>query len=177
MRLKILYSLISKQNQQYYSQYQQYRYLSNSINLNQQKIVFSGIQPTSIPHIGNYFGAIRQWIDLQEIKTNKMIISIVDLHAITLPKNPKILRDYIIKSAAILLSCGIEPKQTILYQQSSVPYHGQLSWLFSCLSNMSQLTHMHQFKSKSNNLNEIPVGLFGYPVLQTADILLYRYIN
>lgn len=172
MRLIINYSQLFNQQKKLYKKFQQYKNLSNS--LNQQKIVFSGIQPTSIPHIGNYFGAVKQWIDLQEIKSNKMIISIVDLHAITLPKEPKILRDYIIQSAAILIACGIDPKRTIFYQQSSVPYHGQLSWILSCLSNMSQLTHMHQFKSKSSNLNEIPVGLFGYPVLQTADILLFR---
>ncbi|CAF0758069.1 unnamed protein product [Brachionus calyciflorus] len=143
------------------------------------KQIFSGIQPTSIPHLGNYFGAIKQWVDMQnslskDQDTRPMIISIVDLHAITLPKDPRILNDYIYKCAATLVSCGIDPERNILYQQSQVAYHGQLSWILGCKVTMPQLGRMHQFKFKSDGLAEVPLGLYTYPVLQAADILLYR---
>jgi len=140
------------------------------------KTTFSGIQPTSIPHIGNYFGAIKLWLDIQnKLDTNEtLIISIVDLHAITLPKESKILNDYIYKCAATLIACGLDPAKTLLYQQSQVPYHGQLAWILGCKVTMPQLGRMHQFKFKSDGLAEVPLGLYTYPVLQAADILLFK---
>ncbi len=139
------------------------------------KLIFSGIQPTSIPHIGNYFGAVKKWVNLQnESPQSPLIISIVDLHAITIPREAKPLNDYIYKCAATLIACGIDVNKTILYQQSQVPYHGQLSWILTCKVTMPQLGRMNQFKYKADGLAEVPLGLYSYPVLQTADILLFR---
>jgi tryptophanyl-tRNA synthetase len=159
-------------------QAKQFRSCLNHHRSLSSQITFSGIQPTSVPHIGNYFGAIKLWVDIQNNKTNyidnSLIISIVDLHAITVPHNAKLLNDYIYKCAATLIACGIDPDKTILYQQSDVSYHGQLAWILSTKITMPQLGHMHQFKFKSDGLAEIPLGLYTYPVLQSADILLYK---
>lgn len=142
-----------------------------------KRLTFSGIQPTSVPHIGNYFGAIKLWVDIQnrpKSPANSLIISIVDLHALTLPRDAAVLNDYILKCAATLIACGIDPARTILYQQSQVPFHGQLAWIFGTKITMPQLGRMHQFKFKSDGLAEVPLGLYTYPVLQAADILLYK---
>ncbi|KAJ8673592.1 hypothetical protein QAD02_004854 [Eretmocerus hayati] len=135
--------------------------------------IFSGIQPTGTVHIGNYLGAIQNWIELQNSGEN-VVWSIVDMHSITVPHDPKELRQNILKVTATLLACGIDPEKSILFQQSTVPMHAELAWIFSCLVTMPKLTHQPQFKEKSAKLKDIPLGLYIYPVLQTADILLYK---
>lgn len=138
-----------------------------------RKTIFSGIQPTGTIHLGNYFGAVRRWIELQE-SGEDVIYSIVDLHSITLPQDPKTLHSNIIMMAASLIACGIDPNQAILFQQSRVSEHAQFNWVLGCITTMARLNHLPQYKEKSSMLKEIPLGLYVYPVLQAADILLYR---
>ncbi|XP_043486863.1 tryptophan--tRNA ligase, mitochondrial isoform X1 [Polistes fuscatus] len=138
--------------------------------------IFSGIQPTGNVHLGNYLGAIQKWVELQN--SEKMVIwSIADMHSITLSHNPKVLRDNIFKITATLLACGIDPQKSILFQQSSVPMHAELCWILGCITTMARLGHLPQFKEKSESLQNIPLGIYIYPVLQAADILLYRATN
>lgn len=137
------------------------------------KKIFSGIQPTGNVHIGNYLGVIQKWIELQNSKEN-IILSIVDMHSITLPHIPKELSNNILRTTATLLACGINTNHTILFQQSTVPMHAELSWVLGCITTMARLGHLPQFKEKSESLKNIPLGLYIYPVLQAADILLYR---
>ncbi|XP_063705644.1 tryptophan--tRNA ligase, mitochondrial isoform X2 [Culicoides brevitarsis] len=139
------------------------------------KKIFSGVQPTGALHIGNYFGAIKRWVDLQNSGEN-VTYSVVDLHSITLPQDPKVLRDNTMKLTATLLACGIDPKKATLFLQSSVPQHTELSWILGCLTTMTRLTHLPQYKEKSATLKEIPLGLFMYPVLQAADIMLASHV-
>uniref|UniRef100_A0A1B6DU64 Tryptophan--tRNA ligase, mitochondrial n=2 Tax=Clastoptera arizonana TaxID=38151 RepID=A0A1B6DU64_9HEMI len=138
-----------------------------------EKKIFSGIQPTGSVHLGNYFGAIEKWIDLQN-EGNDVIYCIVDLHSITLPQDPQVLKTNILQMTATLLACGIDPSKAILFRQSDVHQHTELCWILSCLSTMAQLAHFPQYKEKSATLKDVPLGLFIYPVLQAADILLYR---
>ncbi|XP_064122806.1 tryptophan--tRNA ligase, mitochondrial-like isoform X2 [Macrobrachium nipponense] len=138
-----------------------------------KRTIFSGIQPTGVLHLGNYFGAIRKWVELQEAGEN-VIYCIVDLHSITLPQDHKALHSQIISMAASLIACGIDPSKAILFQQSKVSEHSELNWVLGCLTTMARLGHLPQFKEKSDKLKEIPLGLYVYPVLQAADILLYR---
>ncbi|XP_046393028.1 tryptophan--tRNA ligase, mitochondrial [Ischnura elegans] len=135
--------------------------------------VFSGIQPTGTLHIGNYFGAVKKWVELQE-SSDSVLYSIVDLHSITLPQDPQVLKKNILEVTASLLSCGISPEKSILFQQSMVPQHTELSWVLGCMTTMARLGHLPQYKEKSASLKEIPLGLFIYPVLQSADILIYK---
>ncbi|XP_015126745.1 tryptophan--tRNA ligase, mitochondrial [Diachasma alloeum] len=135
--------------------------------------ILSGIQPTGAIHLGNYLGAVREWVRYQEIHED-VVWSIVDMHAITAPQDPKELQDNIIKITATLLACGIDPSKSILFQQSSVPMHAELAWVFGSMTTMPRLSQQPQFKEKSEKLKDIPLGLFTYPVLQTADILLYK---
>lgn len=135
--------------------------------------VFSGIQPTGTLHIGNYFGAVQNWVKLQNEKKD-VIFSIVDLHSITLPQDPKTLHFSILQMTATLLACGIEPSKCILFQQSKVPEHTLLGWVLGTLTTMARLYHFPQYKEKSAALRDIPLGLFVYPVLQAGDILLYK---
>jgi tryptophanyl-tRNA synthetase len=142
-------------------------------------VIMSGIQPTGVPHIGNWLAAIEPWRHLQYSPESKnIIISVVDLHAITVPQQPEILRRNISDMIASLLACGIDTKQTIIFQQSSVSEHANLGWLLGCLTTMSRLEHLPQWKEKAGSTDastkEIPVGLFTYPVLQAADILIYK---
>ncbi|XP_073767938.1 tryptophan--tRNA ligase, mitochondrial isoform X1 [Danio rerio] len=136
-------------------------------------LVFSGIQPTGIPHLGNYLGALESWVALQDDYSTVMY-SIVDLHSITQPQDPQVLRDNIMDMAASLLACGIDPTRSILFQQSQVSEHAELSWILGCLTSMPRLRHLPQWKMKSKQKNEGSVGLYTYPVLQAADILLYK---
>jgi len=137
--------------------------------------LFSGIQPTGIPHIGNYFGAIRHWVTLQNSgKYDKTVYSVVDLHAFTVPQEPEVLRSNIRSMVACLLACGIDTSKSVLFQQSRVSGHCELAWLLGCLTNMSKLNHLPAWKEKSEKMKEVPFGLYAYPVLQAADILLYR---
>uniref|UniRef100_A0A5F8GAB5 Tryptophan--tRNA ligase, mitochondrial n=1 Tax=Monodelphis domestica TaxID=13616 RepID=A0A5F8GAB5_MONDO len=136
--------------------------------------IFSGIQPTGIPHLGNYLGAIESWVSLQE-KCSSVLFSIVDLHSITVPQDPAVLHQSILDITAVLLACGINPEKSILFQQSQVPEHSELGWIFGCLVRMSWLQNLPQWKRKNASLKqEGTVGLFTYPVLQAADILLYK---
>ncbi|XP_061915695.1 tryptophan--tRNA ligase, mitochondrial isoform X2 [Entelurus aequoreus] len=135
--------------------------------------VFSGIQPTGVPHLGNYLGALETWVSLQD-QYPSVLYSIVDLHSITQPQDPDRLRANILDMAASLLACGVNPKKAILFQQSQVPEHAELAWILGCLTSMPRLRHLPQWKVKSRQKNEGSVGLYTYPVLQAADILLYR---
>ncbi|GAA6219110.1 tryptophan--tRNA ligase, mitochondrial [Lates japonicus] len=135
--------------------------------------VFSGIQPTGVPHLGNYLGALENWVALQN-QYPSVLYSIVDLHSITQPQDPTQLRSNILDMAASLLACGINPERAILFQQSKVSEHAELSWILGCLTSMPRLRHLPQWKMKSKQKNEGSVGLYTYPVLQAADILLYK---
>lgn len=137
------------------------------------KRIFSGIQPTGNIHLGNYLGAIKQWVQLQQSE-QVVLWSVVDMHSITLPQDPAILKENILRVTATLLACGIEPNKSILFQQSSVPMHAELCWILGCITTMARLGRLPQFKEKSEHLKNIPLGLYIYPVLQAADILLYR---
>lgn len=135
--------------------------------------VFSGIQPTGVPHIGNYLGAIRNWVRGQD--AHESLVCVVDLHAITVPWDPGKLRDETLKVGASLLACGIDPGRAILFVQSHVPAHAQLAWVLTCIARMGELRRMVQFKERSRgDVESIGAGLLTYPVLQAADVLLYR---
>ncbi|XP_075449044.1 tryptophan--tRNA ligase, mitochondrial isoform X2 [Ascaphus truei] len=136
--------------------------------------VFSGIQPTGIPHLGNYLGALQRWAQLQE-EYGCVLYSIVDLHSLTVPQDPAVLREGVLDMAACLLACGIHPDTSCVFQQSQVREHVELGWILGCLTSMPRLRHLPQWKVKSQiQKNEGSVGLFTYPVLQAADILLYK---
>lgn len=135
--------------------------------------IFSGIRPTGGLHIGNYLGAIKQWIALQE--TNECVFCIVDLHAITTPYNPKELQKNILETAAVYLAAGINPEKSVIFVQSEVKEHAELAWLLSTITPMGELSRMTQFKEKSKQYKDyINAGLFNYPVLMASDILLYK---
>lgn len=138
-----------------------------------KETIFSGIQPTGTLHFGNYYGAVQNWVDLQA-QNKDVILSIVDLHSITLPQDPKELNSSILKMTASLLACGIDPERCILFQQSKVPEHALLGWVLGTMTTMVRLYHFPQYKEKSAALKDVPLGLFIYPVLQAADILLYK---
>lgn len=135
------------------------------------KRVFSGVQPTGNIHLGNYLGALKQFVELQN--GHECIYCIVDMHAITVPQDSKILREHILDVAALYLAVGIDPKKSIVFIQSDVPGHAELSWILTCSSYTGELSRMTQFKDKSKNKESAPTGLFTYPVLMAADILLY----
>jgi tryptophanyl-tRNA synthetase len=137
--------------------------------------VLSGIQPTADSfHFGNYLGALRQWVDLQ--RDHQPFFFIADLHAITLEQDPKVLRERTLRAAAQLLAMGIDPARSSIFVQSQVPEHAQLGWVLQCLTGFGEARRMTQFKDKSAKGGEgaASVGLFTYPILQAADILLYR---
>ncbi|HEV8021424.1 MAG TPA: tryptophan--tRNA ligase [Candidatus Lustribacter sp.] len=136
-------------------------------------VVFSGIQPTGSVHIGNYFGAIKHWVSGQDDAEN--IFCLVDMHALTIPQEPDVLRRQTLEFAMVLLAAGIDQAKSRLFVQSHVREHGELTWYLSCVASMGQLQRMTQFKEKSETQRgEVRVGLFTYPVLMAADILLYR---
>lgn len=136
-----------------------------------KKVVFSGIQPSGNLHIGNYIGAVRQWVKSQETGLN--IFCIVDLHAITVPQDPKELKEKTLEVAALILAAGIDPEKSILFVQSHNPDHANLGWVFNCYLSMGQMNRMIQYKEKSEGKEFVSVGLFDYPALMAADILLY----
>ncbi|NMB06874.1 MAG: tryptophan--tRNA ligase [Tissierellia bacterium] len=139
----------------------------------EQKIVFSGVQPSGELTIGNYIGAIKNWIELQDKYT--CYYSIVDLHAITVPQVPKDLRKNTLDLLAIYLACGLDPEKSTIFIQSHVPAHLELTWVLNSISYMGQLSRMTQFKEKSQRSEEnLNAALFTYPVLMAADILLYQ---
>ena len=135
------------------------------------KRVFSGVQPTGNIHLGNYLGALKQFVELQE--DHECIYCIVDMHAITVPQDPKELKEQILDVAALYLAVGIDPKKSIVFVQSDVSGHAELNWILTCNSYTGELSRMTQFKDKSKNKESAPTGLFTYPVLMAADILLY----
>lgn len=135
------------------------------------KRVFSGVQPTGNIHLGNYLGALKQFVELQE--DYECIYCIVDLHAITLPQDPKELRNHILDVAALYQAVGIDPKKSIEFVQSDVSGHAELSWILTCNAYTGELSRMTQFKAKSKNRESAPAGLFCYPILMASDILLY----
>lgn len=138
------------------------------------KTIFSGIQPSGVVHIGNYFGAIKQWVMMQE-EANTSIFCIVDLHAITVPQDPKELKNNIYQMAALYLASGIDPQKSVLFVQSSRPEHTELAWLLNCNTTIGELNRMTQFKEKSEDKKDsVSAGLYNYPVLMAADILLYQ---
>ncbi|MBM7770176.1 tryptophanyl-tRNA synthetase [Actinokineospora baliensis] len=135
--------------------------------------VLSGIQPTADSfHLGNYLGAVRQWVALQD--THDAFYFLADLHAITVEHDPKLLRKRTRVSAAQLLALGLDPARTTLFVQSQVPEHAELGWVMQCLTGFGEAGRMTQFKDKSAKQEVVSVGLFTYPILQAADILLYR---
>lgn len=133
--------------------------------------IFSGVQPTGNIHIGNYLGALKQFVELQE--ENDCLYCVVDLHAITIPNDPKILREHILDVASLYVAVGIDPRKQIIFAQSQVPAHAELAWILMCNSYTGELSRMTQFKDKSKGSESAPAGLFTYPVLMAADILLY----
>lgn len=139
-----------------------------------KKNIFSGIQPSGILTIGNYIGALKQWKDMQE--NFFCIYCIVDLHALTIINNHHInLNKNILDTLALLLSCGINPNKSIIFTQSDIPEHTQLYWILSCFIYYNELNRMTQFKNKyKNHKNKINCGIFTYPILMAADILLYN---
>src|SRR5215207_3851876 len=135
--------------------------------------IFSGIQPTGQKHLGNYIGAIRQYVEGQD--RGEGIYCIVDLHAITVPHNPSDLRERLYDTTAILIAAGLDPDRCILFRQSDVKEHTELCWLLAAVTAWGDLNRMHQFKEKSEQQRElVSAGLFFYPVLMAADVLAYR---
>ena len=135
--------------------------------------IFSGVQPTGNLHLGNYLGAIKNWIALQD--DFECIYCVVDLHAITVPQEPAVLRRAIREVAACLIACGINPEKSILFNQSRVPQHAELAWIFNCVARLGWLNRMTQFKEKAGkNRENATVGLYAYPTLMAADILTYK---
>ncbi|MHB1089034.1 MAG: tryptophan--tRNA ligase [Acidimicrobiales bacterium] len=132
--------------------------------------ILSGIQPSGAMHLGNYLGAIKQWVTVQNPEA---FYCVVDLHALTLEIDPDLLREQTLDCAASLLACGIDPEVSAVFIQSHVPYHAQMSWLLECVASYGELSRMTQFKEKASRKEGYRVGLLTYPVLMAADILLY----
>lgn len=136
-------------------------------------IVLSGCQPSGQLTLGNYLGALKQWVDMQT--DHDCLYMIVDLHAITVRQDPKQLHEACLDGLALYLACGIDPKKSTIFMQSHVPEHAQLGWVLNCYTQMGELNRMTQFKDKAQkNQSNVNVGLYAYPVLQAADILLYQ---
>jgi len=135
--------------------------------------VFSGVQPTGALHLGNYLGALKKFVDLQD--QHECLYCIVDLHAITVPQDPAMLKQQTYEIAAAFLASGVNPKKAIVYNQSRVRAHTELAWYFNCVARVGWLSRMTQFKDKAGKNSEaVSVGLYDYPVLQAADILAFK---
>ena len=138
------------------------------------KKIFSGVQPTGNLHLGNYLGAIKNFVELSNDKKNECIFCVVDLHAITVSQDPKELRDNIRETVATFIASGIDPERSIIFSQSKVSAHSEAAWILSCIARMGWLNRMTQFKEKAGKDKEkASIGLYSYPVLMAADILLY----
>lgn len=138
-----------------------------------KKTIFSGVQPTGVMTLGNYLGAIKNWVALQD--EYNCAYCIVNMHAITVKQDPKELRENTLKAYALMLACGVDPEKSIAFIQSHVPAHAELNWVLSCSTQFGELSRMTQFKDKSRRYaDNINAGLFNYPVLMVADILLYQ---
>lgn len=147
--------------------------MSEEIKSQRKKRSLSLIQPTSVPTLGNYLGAMRGWVDFQE--DFDTIFGIADLHSITVRQDPKKLREQTVQLYALLMSMGLDPEKSILFIQSHVPQHSQLGWLLNCYTQFGELNRMTQFKDKSQqHADNVNAGLFTYPCLMAADILLYQ---
>jgi len=143
------------------------------LTVDTRRRVFSGIQPTGDVHLGNLLGALENWVAQQE--RNEAYYCLVDLHAMTLPFDPRTLRQQVLAGGAVLLACGVDPDRSVLFVQSQVPAHSELAWIFTCIARMGELRRMIQFKDKSKgDAESVGAGLFTYPVLQAADVLLYQ---
>ena len=139
-----------------------------------EKKIFSGVQPTGNLHLGNYLGAIKNFVELNNDNKNNCIFCVVDLHAITVKQDPTELRDNIRETVATFIASGIDPKKSIIFNQSAVPAHSEAAWLLSCVARMGWLNRMTQFKEKAGKDKEkASIGLYSYPILMAADILLY----
>jgi tryptophanyl-tRNA synthetase len=136
--------------------------------------VFSGIQPSGTPHLGSYLGALKNWVTIQDDYENYYCI--VDLHAITVPQDPKVLRHNVRETTAVYLAAGLDPEKSVIFRQSRVSAHTELAWLLNCIAKVGELSRMTQFKDKTQRggAEAASVGLYDYPVLQAADILLYN---
>jgi len=138
------------------------------------KKIFSGVQPTGNLHLGNYLGAIKNFVELSNEKENECIFCVVDLHAITVKQDPKELKRNIRETTATFIASGIDPKKSIIFNQSMVSAHAECAWILSCVSKIGWLNRMSQFKEKAGKDKEkASIGLYSYPVLMAADILLY----
>ncbi|MGL5119174.1 MAG: tryptophan--tRNA ligase, partial [Plesiomonas shigelloides] len=141
--------------------------------VSKKPVVLSGVQPSGELTIGNYMGALRQWVKMQD--EYECLFCIVDLHAITVRQDPATLRKATLDTLALYLACGIDPEKSTIFVQSHVPEHAQLGWVLNCYTYFGELSRMTQFKDKSSRYAEnITAGLFDYPVLMAADILLYQ---
>ncbi|MCJ1386779.1 Tryptophan--tRNA ligase, mitochondrial [Xylographa soralifera] len=151
-----------------------------------QQVIFSGIQPTGVPHLGNYLGALQQWVQLQDqaAHNTKLIFSVVDLHALTVPQDKLQLQRWTIETIASLLAVGLDHNRSTIFCQSDVPAHTEMMWILSCTASMGYLSRMTQWKSKlalkedaspldQNERAKLKLGLFSYPVLQAADVLVH----
>ena len=140
-----------------------------------KKTIFSGVQPSGILTLGNYIGALRNWVSLQDSGEYDCIYCVVDLHALTVRQDPAALRRRCVETLALFIACGLDPEKNVMYCQSHVPAHSELSWLLGCFTYMGELQRMTQFKDKSQkHADNINAGLLTYPVLMAADILLYQ---
>ena len=138
------------------------------------KKIFSGVQPTGNLHLGNYLGAIKNFVELNDKKENECIFCVVDLHAITAKQNPRELKENIKETVATFIASGIDPSKSIIFNQSKVPAHSEAAWILSCVARIGWLNRMTQFKEKAGKDKEkASVGLFSYPILMASDILLY----
>lgn len=141
--------------------------------MDEKKIIFSGIQPSGTPTLGNYLGSIRNWVSLQN--DYRCIYAMMDMHTITVRQEPAVLRRHTLELLALYIACGIDPEENILFIQSHNPAHAELAWVLNCYTYMGELQRMTQFKDKSaRHAENINAGLFTYPVLMAADILLYQ---
>ncbi len=141
--------------------------------MSKKKLVFSGVQPTGNLHLGNYLGALKNFVSLQ--KEMECIYCVVDLHAITVFQNPKELKNNVLETVASFLATGLNPKKSVIFNQSSVSGHAELAWIFNCVSRIGWLNRMTQFKDKAGSDKEkASVGLYIYPNLMASDILLYK---
>ena len=139
-----------------------------------KKKIFSGVQPTGNLHLGNYLGAIKNFVELNNDNENECIFCVVDLHAITVSQDPKKLRDNIRETVATFIASGIDPNKSIIFNQSQVSAHAEVAWILSCIARIGWLNRMTQFKEKAGKDKEkASIGLYSYPVLMAADILLY----
>jgi tryptophanyl-tRNA synthetase len=138
------------------------------------KTIFSGIKPSGKLHLGNYIGAIKQWVKIAQSSDGLNIFCVVDMHAITVPQDPKELYENSLQVAAWYIAAGLDPQKNIIFIQSNNPDHANLGWILNCYTSMGEMNRMTQYKEKSDGKEFVSVGLFDYPALMAADILLYN---